>query len=143
MRRTPWKNAKEHAVWRIKHAFTEAHKYEPTMIRFPKGEIGLVYRTLEGWQTQILWANEKYKQFYNGRSSAGTAFEALIALKRDMAQNSWNDEATRQGRTLVHEHDTEGQREHERSMAFQEAYARAKAQGYSDSVCHAMACDQR
>lgn len=131
-------DAKAHAAGRIAKAFDEDWNYFPQTLRFPQGEIGLIFRTLEGWAYDILWPDESTK-CHQSRQVATDRRAAERALRRDLAQHYAMSDS--EGFDLLLEDDIQGHHEHARYVAFQHAYQRYAAEGRPDSECHRLACE--
>jgi hypothetical protein len=129
--------AKENAVARIQRAFADVD-YNPRFIRFPRGEVGATYHTLEGWTYGILWAGQNEKLDY-GTGTYDSKEEALWHLKRHVAQTYVLDTED-DGLSLIDPLDTRGQEDHKRYVRFQRAHAELKAQGHDPDTCHRLAC---
>ena len=129
--------AKENAVARIQRAFADTD-YNPRFVRFPRGEVGTVYHTLEGWTYGILWSDQQEKLEYGTGTYDGKQ-EALWFLKRHVAQTYVLDTED-DGLSILDPLDTGGQEAHRRYIRFQRAYAELKAQGHDPDTCHRLAC---
>jgi hypothetical protein len=131
--------AKAKAEAKLIKAFAEDGQYNPQMMKFPRGEVVTVYRTLEGWTYGTLWPRETGTVSY-GSGLYPSKRDAAIHALRHIAQGYWDDEASGYGCDLLQATDDEGHREQTRYKRFQEAYRALKAQGKTDSECHYEAC---
>jgi len=131
--------AKAQAEERIQTAFADYGQYNPQMMRFPRGEVVTVYRTLEGWTYGCLWPDENRKRSY-GCGNYPSQHAAVVHALRHIAQGYWDDAGTGYGHDILPVLDEEGHREQTRYTRFQEAYRLLKAQGKTDSECHDEAC---
>jgi hypothetical protein len=132
-------DAKAQAEARIQTAFADYGQYNPQMMRFPKGEVVTVYRTLQGWTYGFLCPDETRKVSY-GSGTYPSRRDATMHALRHVAQGYWDDEATNDGHDLLHATDDEGNRAQASYRRFQQAYRALKAQGKTDSECHYEAC---
>jgi hypothetical protein len=131
--------AKAQAEAKISTAFADHGQYNPQMMRFPRGEVVTVYRTLEGWTYGFLCPDETRKVSY-GSGLYPSKRDAAIHALRHIAQGYWDDEASDHGRDFLVATDDAGRREQTRYWQFQEAYRQLKAQGKTDAQCHYEAC---
>ena len=135
------KEARAHAISRIETAFTDAISgYHPVMIRFPKGDIGLMYRDLEGWQYSILWSQDDDKRCYGSGQHYDNAKQAEVHLRRHMAQQ-YIFASDDNGMSILDPFDTEGQKDHAKYVKFQLAYKEYQTQGKTAQDCHRLACE--
>ena len=130
--------AKEAAIARIQRAFANAD-YNPRFYRFPCGEIGTVYRTIDGWTYGILWTDQTEKLDYGTGCYDGRQ-AAIWHLKRHIAQTYVLDTPD-DGLSILDPLDVQGHEQHYRYIQFQRAYAQYKAQGLDDDTCHRLACE--
>ena len=131
--------AKAQAEAKIQTAFAEYGQYNPQMLRFPRGEVVTVYRTLGGWTYGTLWPDETRKVSY-GSGCYPSRREATMHALRHIAQDYWDNEASCYGHDLLHATDERGHEAQTRYRHFQTAYRLLKAQGKTDTECHAGAC---
>lgn len=130
--------AKAQAEAKIAKAFNDAWNYAPTMQRFPQGEVGTVYRTLEGWQYIILWPTAEHTDC-STTDPKPSKHDAKIAMRRHIAQGYW--ESDDDGVSILMSYDEEGIRQQRAYAKFQRTYRQLKTEGNDDSTCHRMACD--
>jgi hypothetical protein len=131
--------AKARAAARIACAFTDDWRYNPEIVRFPRGEIATVYRTLEGWTYGILWAADTAKTLY-GTGCFLRKEDAMQALRRHVAQGYWDDGATEGGQALLSEGDTTGKRAQAQYATWQHIYQALGQLGHDADTCHRLAC---
>lgn len=114
-------------------------RYEPKMLRFPTGIVGLVYRDLYGWQYSILHEDRDEADCSNLVSCA-TRNEAERKLRFHVAQNLIF-EVDDNGLSVIL--DSADRLHHNEYVAWQKQYKEYKSQGYSDTGAYRMACESR
>lgn len=129
--------AKADATRKLEQA-TEG-RYEARMLRFPSGYIGLIYRDLYGWNYSIMQPDRNEAAGYC-LGGYETRQEAERMLRIHIAQNLIYVAEDNGLSVILDERD---QREHAEYIGWQLRYREYKAQGYSDSDCHHMACENR
>ena len=140
-------DAKKHAVSRIKNAFSGEEYgqdflgYQPQMIRFPLGNIGLIYRNLDGWHYSIMRPDEIHKKGYDYCGTYKNQQDAEKMMRRDLSQDFWQDPVRNYGRNILDPMDEEGHKDLERYIKFQVAYERFQAEGKDEHTCHKLACE--
>jgi hypothetical protein len=132
--------AKADAAQRIQRAFADDGQDNPQMLRFPRGEVVTVYRTLEGWTYGLLGPEETRKVSYGSGGGYPSRRDATMHALRHIAQDYWDDEASGYGHDLLHATDDQGHREQTRYGHFQREYQLLKAHGKTDAQCHDEAC---
>lgn len=125
------KEAKADAGAAIERAFADDGCYIPVLIRFPRGEVGVVYRTLEGWEYGYLTPEQERSSGYCVGGYARKR-DAEMHLRRHMAQ-AYLFQAPDNGRGVIASWDHEGRAAHERYIAWQEGYKALRARGVSDA----------
>jgi hypothetical protein len=129
--------AKAQAEAKIATAFSDAWNYAPSMQRFPKGEVGTVYRTLEGWQYIVLWPTHEHTDC-STIDPKPTKQDAKIAMRRHIAQDYW--ESDDEGVSILFSYDDEGIRQQRAYAKFQRTYRQLRAEGKTDVEAHYEAC---
>jgi hypothetical protein len=132
--------AKRDAAQRIQTAFADEYAYTPQMQRFPQGEVGLLWRALDGWHYDILWSDDAHKACY-GHGPFDTRQKAQRFLRRHIAQQYTDHEPSDYGMRLLDDDDTIGARDHAFYMRWQHTCQAALAQGMTDTDAHAYACE--
>ena len=114
--------------------------YAPHIFRFPAGYVGLVIRLpIGGWQYTILGPEDTVRC---GASCSGieTAYAAERTLRLHIAQNLIFVTEDNGLEVLKNETDKAN---HKAYIAWQLRYKEYRAQGYSDTDAHRLACESR
>ena len=131
--------AKQDAERRLTAAMTGL--YTPQIFRFPAGYIGVIAREPgSGWQYAILGPGDTTKRYGVSCSGIESADNAERALRQHIAQNLLFVTDENGLEVLTNETDRHN---HKLYIAWQEYYKELRAQGYSDTDAHRLACEGR
>jgi alpha-glucuronidase len=127
--------AKADAARAIATAFSEDGNYSPLLIRFPLGEVGLVYRTLQGWEYTYLRPDQDQGSHYCVMGHVSKR-ETEARLRRHMAQ-LYIFATPNNGLSLLAPWDEEGRKTHLGYVAWQVRMREAMAAGMTSDEARA------